>query len=103
MRILSVHIRYQLAKMAPLCFLKACPVGLWLQRFPSQSRYHAQYGQCILDRPVCTTEIVERNLSGHKHISEVLTAVVSSHQYKPIDYKNNVQKTSVTTAGAVEL
>ena len=65
------HIRYQLAKMAPLCFLKACIVALSLQRFPSQSRYHTQYGQCILDRPVCTTEIVERNLSAHEHISEV--------------------------------
>ena len=24
-----------------------------------------------MDRPVCTTEIVERNLSAHEHISEV--------------------------------
>ena len=77
--------------MDPLCFLKACIIGLWLQRFPSQSRYHTQYGQCILDRPVCTTEIVERNLSAHEHVSEVWTAVVCGHQYKPIDYKNNVQ------------
>ena len=59
-------------------FLKACLVGLWLQRFPSQSRYHTQYRQCILDRPVCTTEIVERNLSAHEHVSEV-TAPVCGH------------------------
>ena len=37
--------------------------------FPEQ--IPSQYGQWILDRPVCTTEIVERNLSAHEHIREV--------------------------------